>query len=277
MRELIRVFKALSDETRIRLLKLLQQRELCVCELMQALNMTQPRVSRNLRILKDAGLVKDRREGLWVHYSLDESSFNVFAGQMLKLLKDWLNDDETVNKDMENLKKAVRLSAKDKVQVLFICTGNSARSQIAEGLLRMQAQDMADVYSGGTEPQKDVHPLAKKVMEEHGIDLSLHYAKGLDRFLNKKFDIIVTVCDKARQTCPIFPGNAIRYHWNLDDPSAVEGNEEKRLSVFRKTFEEISKRIPELIGVIQKIYNAKAQNEICRETDIGRIELNLDM
>lgn len=110
MRELIKVFKALSDETRIRLLKLLQQRELCVCELMQSLNMTQSRVSRNLGILKDAGLVKDRRNGLWVHYSLDQKSFNRYAVPILELLKDWLNDDAVTLEDLDGLSKAVKLS-----------------------------------------------------------------------------------------------------------------------------------------------------------------------
>ena len=109
MRELVKIFKALSDETRIRLLKLLQQRELCVCELMQALDMTQSRVSRNLGILRDAGLVKDRRDGLWVHYSLCEKSFNEYAMPLLKLLKDWANDDEAVLRDLEALSKAVKL------------------------------------------------------------------------------------------------------------------------------------------------------------------------
>ena len=110
MRNLIKVFKALSDETRIRLLKLLQQRELCVCELMQALNMTQSRVSRNLGILKDAGLVQDRREGLWVHYSLNEESFNAYAEPLLELLKEWANDDRAVMDDLKSLSKAVKLS-----------------------------------------------------------------------------------------------------------------------------------------------------------------------
>jgi DNA-binding transcriptional ArsR family regulator len=110
LRHLVKVFKALSDETRIRLLKLLQQRELCVCELMQALNMTQSRVSRNLGILKDAGLVKDRRDGLWVHYSLNEESFNQYANPVLELLKDWVNNDETIIRDLEQLSEAVKLS-----------------------------------------------------------------------------------------------------------------------------------------------------------------------
>jgi len=114
VRNLVKVFKALSDETRIRLLKLLQQRELCVCELMQALNMTQSRVSRNLGILKDAGLVKDRRDGLWVHYSLNEDSFNIYAESLLKLLEEWADDDRTVINDLKSLNKAVKLSQSER-------------------------------------------------------------------------------------------------------------------------------------------------------------------
>lgn len=111
MRELVKVFKALSDETRIRLLKLLFEREVCVCELMQASDMTQSRVSRNLGIfLKEAGLVKDRRDGLWVFYSLDRKSFNQYVAPILGLLDGWLNDDEVIKNDRDGLSKAVRLS-----------------------------------------------------------------------------------------------------------------------------------------------------------------------
>ena len=109
LQELVKVFKALSDETRIRLLKLLQQRELCVCELIQALDMTQSRVSRNLGILKNAGLVKDRRDGLWVHYSLNEEAKPQIQ-RLLSVLNDTCNDDKTIVKDMAELSKAKKLS-----------------------------------------------------------------------------------------------------------------------------------------------------------------------
>ena len=114
MRELVKIFKTLSDKTRIRLLKLLFERELCVCELMQALDMTQSRVSRNLGILKEAGLVKDRRDGLWVFYSLNRKSFNQYAAPILGLFDSWLNEDEVIKKDREKLKKAVRFSEVEK-------------------------------------------------------------------------------------------------------------------------------------------------------------------
>jgi ArsR family transcriptional regulator, arsenate/arsenite/antimonite-responsive transcriptional repressor len=109
LKEIVKVFKAIGDETRIRLLKLLQQRELCVCELMQALDMTQSRVSRNLGILKNAGLVEDRRDGLWVHYSLNVEA-KPYIKELLEMLKDSCNDDKIIAKDLVELSKAQKLS-----------------------------------------------------------------------------------------------------------------------------------------------------------------------
>lgn len=109
MQELLKIFKALGDETRIRLLKLLEQRELCVCELMQALNMTQSRVSRNLGILKNAGLVKDRRDGLWVHYSLNDNAKD-YIKSLLDIIKTSCNDEKIVKSDLLALSKAKKLS-----------------------------------------------------------------------------------------------------------------------------------------------------------------------
>ncbi len=111
MRELIRVFKALSDETRIRMLKLLSEGELCVCEIMQALDISQSRASRNLGILKEAGLLVDRRDGQWVHYSLSKESVTDYA-PLLELLSHSLNQEETTLKDKERLRKAVKMKNK---------------------------------------------------------------------------------------------------------------------------------------------------------------------
>jgi len=115
VRDLIKVFKALSDEIRIRMLKLLLEREsLCVCEIMQALNISQTRASRNLGILKDVGFLKDEREGLWVHYSIDEEFVNDYCFPIAKLLKNWLNDDKKVIADRKRLSKAVKLGQKSR-------------------------------------------------------------------------------------------------------------------------------------------------------------------
>lgn len=111
MRQLIKVCKALSDETRLRILKILQNREeVCVCEIMQALKISQTRASRNLGILKDAGFVINRREGLWVYYSINQKKVNGYHQVLNELLQNWLEDDEIVRKDKERLAKAVRLS-----------------------------------------------------------------------------------------------------------------------------------------------------------------------
>jgi len=142
--------------------------------------------------------------------------------------------------------------AEKKIQVLFICTGNSARSQISEGILRKKAGDIADVYSAGTTPSSEVHPLAKMVMIENGIDPSNQHPKSVEIYLDKKFDIIVTTCDGARESCPFFPGNAERYHWGLSDPAAAEGSEEESLAIFRETFAEIQGRISELVNTLRK-------------------------
>ena len=115
MRELTKVFKALSDETRLRMLKILQERaELCVCEIMQALDISQTRASRNLGILKDAGFVVDRRDGLWIHYSINKKKINEYHEPLNHLLKNWLNGEYIIREDRERLKKAVKLSWKNK-------------------------------------------------------------------------------------------------------------------------------------------------------------------
>jgi len=149
-----------------------------------------------------------------------------------------------------------------KVRVLFICTGNSARSQISEGLLRKLAGDMVEVYSAGTEPAEQVNPFAKRVMAENGIDISSHYPKKVDQFLSMEFDIVVTTCDGARQACPAFPGVARNYHWDLEDPAAAEGTEEERMEVFRKTFAQISERAAEFIEVIRRIHSGEIPRKV---------------
>lgn len=130
----------------------------------------------------------------------------------------------------------------DKKRVLFLCTGNSARSQMAEGLLRHLAGDSYDVFSAGTHPV-GVNPLAVEVMKEIGIDISHHRSKSLSQFLNERFDFIITVCDRANETCPVFPGDVVRIHWSFDDPAAVQGGDEERLNVFRRVRHEIAGRL----------------------------------
>jgi arsenate reductase (thioredoxin) len=129
-----------------------------------------------------------------------------------------------------------------KQRVLFICTHNSARSQMAEGLLRHFGGDRFEVESAGTE-QTHVRPLAIRAMEEIEIDISGQSSKTLERFIEEPWDWVITVCDQANESCPLFPGGAQRLHWSFEDPSAATGSEEDRLAVFRRVREEILERI----------------------------------
>ena len=127
-------------------------------------------------------------------------------------------------------------------RVLILCTGNSARSQMAEGLLRHLAGDRFEVASAGVAPTK-VRPEAVTVMREIGVDISRHHSKSVDEFTGQEFDYVITVCDNANEQCPAFPGKTERIHWSFDDPAAVEGDEQSRLAMFRRVRDEILHRL----------------------------------
>jgi len=135
----------------------------------------------------------------------------------------------------------------DKKRVLILCTGNSARSQMAEGLLRHDSGDRFDVESAGTKPGR-VRPEAIQAMREIGIDISGHRSKSVDEFAGQDFDYVLTVCDHAKETCPIYPGHSNRMHHNFQDPAAVEGSEEQRLAAFREVRDEVA----EIVDSIRK-------------------------
>jgi arsenate reductase len=130
----------------------------------------------------------------------------------------------------------------DKQRVLFLCTHNSARSQMAEGLLRNLAGDRFEAYSAGTEATQ-VRPLAIRVMAELGIDIADQESKTFDRYLGDSFDAVITVCDQAAEACPVFPGAKRRLHWSFPDPSKATGTEEEQLAVYRAVRDDIAERI----------------------------------
>jgi len=119
------------------------------------------------------------------------------------------------------------------MRVLILCTHNSARSQMAEGLLRHLGGKDFTVFSAGTEATR-VNPLAIRVMDEIGIDITGQYSKSLTQFLGQPLDVVITVCDQANESCPLFPGAPTRIHWSFPDPSAVQGAEEERIAAFRR-------------------------------------------
>jgi len=128
--------------------------------------------------------------------------------------------------------------------ILVLCTGNSARSQMAEGLFRHEGGAGYMVESAGTKPTH-VRPEAIAVMREIGIDISSHRSKSVDQFAGRPFDYVVTVCDNAREHCPVFPATTQRIHWSFEDPAAVEGTEQERLDAFRRIRDEIHAKVRE--------------------------------
>jgi arsenate reductase len=130
----------------------------------------------------------------------------------------------------------------NKRRVLFLCTHNSARSQMAEGFLRAMAGDRFEVASAGTEATH-VRPLAVKTMAEVGIDLRGQTSKTLDQFVRQPWDFVITLCDSANEACPVFPAAAKRLHWGFPDPSAAKGPEDEKLAVFRAVRDAIKRRL----------------------------------
>jgi len=127
--------------------------------------------------------------------------------------------------------------------ILVLCTGNSCRSHMAEGILRHLASDLFEVHSAGSVPSGYVHPLSIEVLDEIGIDISSHTSKHMDTFLDQDIHTVVTVCGNADQACPSFPGQVNRYHWGFDDPAHAEGTEEEVKAVFRRVRDEIHKTL----------------------------------
>lgn len=123
--------------------------------------------------------------------------------------------------------------------ILILCTGNSCRSHMAEGILRKELGSLARVSSAGSHPSGSVHPLATRVMAEIGIDLSTHTSKKWDRFLEEGVDTVVTVCGNADEACPLFPGQVHRHHWGFIDPADATGSEDEQIEVFRKVRDQI--------------------------------------
>lgn len=130
------------------------------------------------------------------------------------------------------------------LSVLFLCTGNSARSQMAEAILRHLSHDKIDVASAGSAPQADIHPRARQAIERMlGIDMTDHHPKSIQQFLGSHFDYVITVCDRAAEVCPVFPGDPERIHWSFQDPAVVAGTDEERQRAFDTVAQQLIGRI----------------------------------
>jgi arsenate reductase len=155
--------------------------------------------------------------------------------------------------------------------VLFLCTHNSARSQIAEAILRKRGGDRFEVASAGSEPSGAVHPLALRVIEQIGGDPAAHRSKGLDEVLPNEWDLVITVCDQAAEACPVLPGRTVSAHWGVPDPSKVQGSDKRRAAAFRDAYRALAKRIELFVSVApEKIERRVLRNrleEIHRDAD----------
>ena len=134
-------------------------------------------------------------------------------------------------------------SPPDRFRVLFLCTHNAARSQIAEAVLRRRAGDRFEVASAGSHPGGSVHPLALRIIEDIGGDQNRHRSKGFEEVLEREWDLVITVCDQAQEACPALPSATLSAHWGVADPSRVQGSEEQRMAAFRDAQERLTKRI----------------------------------
>ncbi len=143
------------------------------------------------------------------------------------------------------------------IHVLVVCAGISARSLLAEGVLRTRGGDAFEVHSAGTEP-KGVNPMTLRVLEEAGIDASWARSKSVTEFLGQSFDYVITVCDQARDACPVFPGVHESLHWGYEDPAAAQGTEEERLAVFRRVFTQMGERIGTFVPLAIRRHGAEA-------------------
>jgi len=143
------------------------------------------------------------------------------------------------------------------IRVLFVCTGNSARSIMAEALLRRHGSDRFEVHSAGTDP-RSVNPLTLRVLADAGIDASWARSKSVNEFLGQRFDYVITVCDQARQVCPVFPGVHESLHWGYEDPAEATGTEEERLRVFNRVFIAMGERVQQFAVIAKRAAESAA-------------------
>jgi len=142
-------------------------------------------------------------------------------------------------------------AATNPIRVLFVCTGNSARSIMAEALTRKNGGTAFEVYSAGTEP-RGINPLTIRALQETGLPTDGLSSKSVQEFLGQRFDYVITVCDQARQSCPVFPGSHQALHWGYEDPAEATGTEDERLQVFRSVFTQMSLRINEFVVIARR-------------------------
>jgi protein-tyrosine-phosphatase len=242
------VFKLAGHPVRWNLLVRLARSDERVQDLVGQLKLPQNLVSYHLRQLRDGHLVHERRSSAderAVYYSLDFEQFQtqfLVAGEMLHpAMTSYSSEEENWP---ERLRPALR--------VLFLCTHNSARSQMAEVLLRELSHGAIEAYSAGNDPASRVHPLAVQAMEAVGINMHEQYPKHFERYQGQHFDAIVTVCDRVREVCPTFPDDPERIHWSFPDPTEATSVPEEQYKIFEQIGLQLTNRLRLLISVLNR-------------------------
>lgn len=240
--------KLLAHDIRWQILQILAQGDRRVQELVELVGRPQNLVSYHLRRLREEHLVAERRssaDGRDIYYSLDLDLVRVHYLASGRSLHPALGIPEPVAREQPTP------SPEHPARVLFLCTHNSARSQMAEGILRHFGDEQVEVFSAGSEPG-GVHPNAVRVMADMNIDISQHTSKNMDGYVGQHFDYVITVCDRVREVCPVFPDDPERIHWSFSDPAAVEGSAEVQYQAFKQTARELHTRIGYLLLMIER-------------------------
>jgi ArsR family transcriptional regulator, arsenate/arsenite/antimonite-responsive transcriptional repressor / arsenate reductase (thioredoxin) len=245
--------KLLAHEVRWAMLQLLARGDYRVSELVELLDRPMNLVSYHLKQLRSQELVKERRssaDGRDVYYSLDIERLGVL----------FLEAGESIHPGVVRNPEASDHADIDPVRVLFLCTHNSARSQMAEGLLRHLSRGWTEAYSAGTHPGS-VHPLAVQALAERQIDIRGQRSKEMQEFVGQQFDYIITVCDRVREECPVFPGDPEQVHWSFSDPAEVDGSDEARRQAFADVARDLNTRINYLLLIINRKYQRQHQQQ----------------
>jgi protein-tyrosine-phosphatase len=236
------LLRVVGDRHRWALMSHLAQGDRRVGELTQLVGEPQNLVSYHLRELRNAGLVSSRRSS----FDGRDTYYRVHLDRAAEL---FCESARALHPALQLVPDAVQgpVSSGRAPRVLFLCTGNSARSQMAEALLEHRSSHTVQARSAGSHP-KQLHPNAVRVMAERGIDISTKTSKHLRRHARSHFDVVVTLCDKVREVCPDFPDDPTTIHWSMPDPAAQGSSDDETYPAFERTAEELESRIPHLLG-----------------------------